>query len=68
LQEPRFRVTFEIEPEGGTVRLTVIHEGFEADTEMLKVLSGEAAVRWLAAAPGEPQDAARNGRAALSRA
>lgn len=41
LQEPRSRVTFEIEPSGGTVRLTVIHEGFETETEMLKALSGD---------------------------
>ncbi len=35
------RVTFEIEPqEGGLVRLTVIHDGLEADPQMLASISG----------------------------
>lgn len=38
--EPRSKVTFEIEPVRSLVKLTVIHDGFEADTEMLKALSG----------------------------
>jgi uncharacterized protein YndB with AHSA1/START domain/DNA-binding transcriptional ArsR family regulator len=39
--EPRSKVTFEIEPEAdGTVRLTVIHDGFEADSIMLESISG----------------------------
>ena len=39
--EPRSRVTFEIEPEeGGAVRLTVIHEGFEDGSAMLQSISG----------------------------
>jgi uncharacterized protein YndB with AHSA1/START domain/DNA-binding transcriptional ArsR family regulator len=40
LAEPRSRVTFELEPVGPTVRLTVIHDGFERETEMLKALGG----------------------------
>ncbi|MDA2803787.1 ArsR/SmtB family transcription factor [Nocardiopsis suaedae] len=32
--EPRSRVTFEIEPVGATVRLTVIHDGFEPDSTL----------------------------------
>ena len=39
--EPRSRVTFEIEPESGdTVRLTVVHEGFEDGSAMLQSISG----------------------------
>jgi uncharacterized protein YndB with AHSA1/START domain/DNA-binding transcriptional ArsR family regulator len=39
--EPRSRVTFEIEPEqGDTVRLTVIHDGFEEGSAMLESISG----------------------------
>ena len=33
------KVTFEIEPAGPVVRLTVIHDGFEANSEMLKGVS-----------------------------
>lgn len=40
VKEPRSRVTFEIEPAGAAVKLTVVHDGFEADTEMLKAVSG----------------------------
>ncbi|HEX4215597.1 MAG TPA: metalloregulator ArsR/SmtB family transcription factor [Candidatus Dormibacteraeota bacterium] len=40
VQEPRSRVTFELEPAASTVKLTVIHDGFERETEMLKALSG----------------------------
>jgi DNA-binding transcriptional ArsR family regulator/uncharacterized protein YndB with AHSA1/START domain len=39
-REPRSRVTFELEPTGSSVRLTVRHEGFEQDTEMLQACSG----------------------------
>jgi uncharacterized protein YndB with AHSA1/START domain/DNA-binding transcriptional ArsR family regulator len=40
-KEPRGKVTFEIEPAAGSsVKLTVRHDGFEGDTEMLKALSG----------------------------
>ena len=39
--EPRSRVTFEIEPQSGdSVRLTVIHEGFEEGSSMLESISG----------------------------
>jgi uncharacterized protein YndB with AHSA1/START domain/DNA-binding transcriptional ArsR family regulator len=39
--EPRSRVTFEIEPEpDDSVRLTVIHEGFEEGSAMLESISG----------------------------
>jgi uncharacterized protein YndB with AHSA1/START domain len=39
--EPRSRVSFEIEPEeDDTVRLTVIHEGFEEGSAMLESISG----------------------------
>ncbi|MFY1671222.1 ArsR/SmtB family transcription factor [Plantactinospora sp. WMMB334] len=34
-EEPRSRVSFEIEPRGGTVRLTVVHEGFAPDSPLL---------------------------------
>jgi uncharacterized protein YndB with AHSA1/START domain len=38
--EPRSRVTFEIEPEeAGTVRLTVIHDGFEDGSATLESVS-----------------------------
>lgn len=38
--EPRSKVTFEIEPEGeGTVRLTVIHDGFEDGSAMFESVS-----------------------------
>jgi uncharacterized protein YndB with AHSA1/START domain/DNA-binding transcriptional ArsR family regulator len=39
--EPRSRVTFEIEPEtDGTVRLTVVHDGFEDGSAMLESVTG----------------------------
>jgi DNA-binding transcriptional ArsR family regulator/uncharacterized protein YndB with AHSA1/START domain len=38
--EPRSRVTFEIEPLGDLVRLTVVHEGFEPGSEVLESVSG----------------------------
>jgi uncharacterized protein YndB with AHSA1/START domain/DNA-binding transcriptional ArsR family regulator len=37
--EPRSKVTFEIEPLGDHVRLTVVHEGFEEGSEVLSSLS-----------------------------
>lgn len=40
LKEPRSRVSFDLEPSPSGVRLTVIHDGFDADTEMLRALSG----------------------------
>ena len=36
VKEPRSKVTFELEPFGGTVKLTVIHDDFPPDSEMLK--------------------------------
>jgi len=39
VKEPLSKVTFDIEPMGGTVKLTVIHDGFEPDSEMLKGVS-----------------------------
>lgn len=40
LTEPRSTVTFELEPQGDVVKLTVIHSGFEADSVTLKSVSG----------------------------
>jgi uncharacterized protein YndB with AHSA1/START domain/DNA-binding transcriptional ArsR family regulator len=40
MKEKRSRVTFEIEPVRSMVKLTVTHDGFEGDTEMLKAVSG----------------------------
>lgn len=39
-REPRSKVTFEIEPEGKLVKLTVVHEGFEPGSAMLESVSG----------------------------
>jgi uncharacterized protein YndB with AHSA1/START domain/DNA-binding transcriptional ArsR family regulator len=39
-QEPASKVTFEIEPVGDAVKLTVVHDGFASDTEMLRAASG----------------------------
>src|SRR5215472_2137358 len=39
-KERRSKVRFDIEPAGSSVKLTVTHDGFEADTEMLKACSG----------------------------
>jgi uncharacterized protein YndB with AHSA1/START domain/biotin operon repressor len=36
VQEKQSKVTFELEPVGSTVKLTVIHDDFEPDSEMLK--------------------------------
>lgn len=38
--EPRSKVTFEIEPAGDVVRLTVIHDGFETGSVVLESISG----------------------------
>jgi uncharacterized protein YndB with AHSA1/START domain/DNA-binding transcriptional ArsR family regulator len=38
--EPRSRVTFEIDDLGGRVKLTVIHEGFEPDSVVVRMISG----------------------------
>ena len=37
--EPRSKVTFEIEPVGDTVKLTVIHDGFEPGSTVLTMIS-----------------------------
>ena len=36
----RSKVTFDIEPHGGAVRLTVIHDDFAPDSEMYRAVSG----------------------------
>ncbi|WP_028925143.1 ArsR/SmtB family transcription factor [Pseudonocardia acaciae] len=38
--EPRSRVSFDIEPLGETVKLTVVHEGFEPGSTVLELVSG----------------------------
>jgi uncharacterized protein YndB with AHSA1/START domain/DNA-binding transcriptional ArsR family regulator len=39
--EPRSKVTFELEPHGeGTVKLTVVHDGFEPGSKLLEMISG----------------------------
>ena len=38
--EPRSKVTFELEPQGELVKLTVIHDGFEADSRVISMISG----------------------------
>jgi len=40
VQEPLSKVTFELEPFGETVKLTVVHDDFVPDSEMLKGVSG----------------------------
>lgn len=40
VKEQRSKVTFELEALGQAVKLTVIHDGFEGDTEMLRACSG----------------------------
>jgi uncharacterized protein YndB with AHSA1/START domain/DNA-binding transcriptional ArsR family regulator len=42
-REQRSKVTFDIEPVDGMVKLTVLHDGFEGDTEMLQACSGRKA-------------------------
>jgi uncharacterized protein YndB with AHSA1/START domain/DNA-binding transcriptional ArsR family regulator len=39
-KERRSKVTFDIEPAGEMVRLTVVHDGFPQDSEVLKGISG----------------------------
>jgi uncharacterized protein YndB with AHSA1/START domain/DNA-binding transcriptional ArsR family regulator len=36
VQEPQSKITFELEPVGDTVKLTVVHDDFVPDSEMLK--------------------------------
>jgi uncharacterized protein YndB with AHSA1/START domain/DNA-binding transcriptional ArsR family regulator len=38
--EPRSRVTFDIEPVGAMVKLTVVHDGFEPGSTVLQSISG----------------------------
>ncbi|WP_239311765.1 ArsR/SmtB family transcription factor [Plantactinospora mayteni] len=38
-EEPRSRVSFEIEPRGGAVRLTVVHQGFVPGSSLLESVS-----------------------------
>jgi uncharacterized protein YndB with AHSA1/START domain/DNA-binding transcriptional ArsR family regulator len=40
VKEPLSKVTFELEPYGETVKLTVTHDGFDGETEMLKGIRG----------------------------
>ena len=37
--EPRSKVTFELEPQGEIVRLTVIHDGFEPGSTVVNMVS-----------------------------
>jgi DNA-binding transcriptional ArsR family regulator/uncharacterized protein YndB with AHSA1/START domain len=39
-REPRSKVTFELEPQGETVKLTVVHGGFEAGSGVLEGVRG----------------------------
>lgn len=39
-KEKRSKVTFDIEPAGSAVKLTVTHDDFEPDSEMLRGISG----------------------------
>jgi len=38
--EPRSKVTFELEPDGDQVKLTVVHDGFPEGSEVLNLISG----------------------------
>src|SRR5262249_56343268 len=38
--EPRSKVTFDIEPDGEVVRLTVVHDGFEPGSKVVEMISG----------------------------
>jgi uncharacterized protein YndB with AHSA1/START domain len=40
VKEPRSKVSFDLEPDGPVVRLTVIHDDFVPGSEMLKGVSG----------------------------
>jgi uncharacterized protein YndB with AHSA1/START domain/DNA-binding transcriptional ArsR family regulator len=41
VQEQRSKVTFEIEPAGSSVKLTVTHDGFEPGSPMMEAVSGK---------------------------
>ena len=53
------RLTYELEPQGDSVKLTVIHEIEKPDSKLI-----EARVERLAAHPRQPQEPARNRRIA----
>jgi uncharacterized protein YndB with AHSA1/START domain/DNA-binding transcriptional ArsR family regulator len=38
--EPRSKVTFDIEPDGDLIRLTVVHDGFEPGSKVVEMISG----------------------------
>jgi len=38
--EPRSRVTFELEPDGPLVKLTIVHDGFEPHSKVAEMVSG----------------------------
>ena len=38
-EEPRSKVTFDLEPDGSTVRLTVTHDGFAPGSEVVQAIS-----------------------------
>ena len=38
-QEPRSKVTFELEPAGGAVKLTVVHDGFPPASRAAELVS-----------------------------
>ena len=39
-REPRSKVTFEIEPQGDQCKLTVVHDGFDPGSTVLRLISG----------------------------
>ncbi|WP_067847082.1 ArsR/SmtB family transcription factor [Nocardia lijiangensis] len=39
-REPRSKITFELEPQGETVKLTVVHDGFEPGSRILEGIRG----------------------------
>jgi uncharacterized protein YndB with AHSA1/START domain len=59
--EPRSRVTFELEPDGPVVKLTVVHDGFGPGSTVLQMISGGwprvvGALKTLLEAGGTPDD------------
>ena len=52
-------MTYELEPRGESVKLTIIHEIDKPDSKLIEAVSER-----LAAHPGEPQEPARNRRTA----
>ena len=57
--EPRSKVTFELEPDGPLVKLTVVHDGFEPGSTVAEMVSGG----WPRVL-GDAEDPARRGRRA----